>query len=120
MKKTTVTDLVTLIRSHRFNWKNEEDFQEGIRHVLKGGKIQFRREVILGDAGRIDFMVGKIGVEIKVKESVSKVAKQLHDYAKRPEIRELLLVTTKVSHRGISGTMRGKRVTVLCVWESAL
>ena len=120
MKKPTVTDLVTLIRSHRFNWKDEEDFQEGIRRVLKGHKIRFRKEVILGDAGRIDFLVGKIGIELKVKESVSKVSKQLHAYAKQPEVEELLLITTRASHRRISRTMRGKHVTVLCLWESFL
>lgn len=119
-KKPTVTDLVTLIRSHRFNWQSEEDFQEGIRRILKTAKIRFRKEVALGSAGRIDFLVDGIGIEIKVQESVSKVAKQLHDYAGRTEVTELLLVTTKASHRRLPSTLRGKRLTVLCLWEAAL
>ena len=107
--------------SHRFNCAREEDLQEGIRRVLVKASVPFKREFPLGDAGRIDFLVcGSIGLEVKVKGSNSEVIRQIQRYAERPEITEIVVVTTRAVHINLPSRLRGKPVTVVCLWEAAL
>jgi hypothetical protein len=120
-KRVGVNDLATLMRSHRFNWGCEGDLQEGIRRVLVKASVPFKREFPLGDAGRIDFLVcGSIGLEVKVEGSNSQVVRQIQRYAERPEISEIVVVTARAVHLNLPSTLRGKRVTVVCLWEAAL
>lgn len=58
-------------------------------------------------------MVGKIGIEIKVDGSVASVTRQLWRYAKRDEVDELILVTTRSKHREIVGPILGKELYVV-------
>jgi len=75
------------------------------------GKL-VRSEVRLTAADRIDFMVGRIGIELKIKGSLSDVTRQLHRYAQSPDVDALLLVTTRMKLRHMPPTMNGKPVLV--------
>jgi hypothetical protein len=86
----------TLSRA-RFHFNTETDLQNGIEQWLTG-KFEFRREVELNDADRIDFLVGAVGVEVKIGGSRADVIRQLHRYAQCDQIEALLLVTTRVRH----------------------
>lgn len=120
-KPTMIERIDRLMRSHVFRYRDEADFQEGIAIVLRGAGIRFEREVKLGTAGRIDFMVrDTIGLEVKVTGSNSLVIRQIQRYANRPEVSEIILVTTRAVHMNIPDRLRGKRVTVICLWEGAL
>jgi hypothetical protein len=62
--------------------------------------------------GRIDFMVGSVGIEVKVGFSWADVVTQLHRYAQSQMITDLILVTTRMLHT-MPGRMNGKPVTVV-------
>lgn len=91
--------LHSLLTSYQFHFTNEMELQVGIEQVLIGQQISFVREYELNAANRIDFMVGSIGVEIKVGHSYASVIRQLHRYAKFDEIDALMLVTTRLQHQ---------------------
>lgn len=84
-----------LLRSHRFRYTDEDQLQEGIAAVLKQAGLDPQREVRLGDRDRIDLMVGRIGVEVKIAGSVHGVFEQLQRYAEHDEVEALILVTSR-------------------------
>ncbi|QDE83274.1 hypothetical protein [Myxococcus xanthus] len=104
--------LRALVTAHRFRCVGEAQLQQALAQVFTEAELPFQREVVLGDAGRIDFMVGALGVEVKVEGSVSAVTRQILDYAEREEVHGLLLVTTRSHHDGMPAQMRGKPVRV--------
>lgn len=97
----------------QLNASHESDISEAVADAFTRTGIAFQREVWLNDTDRIDYMVGRIGVELKLKGTVSAVTRQLARYADSDLIDELILVTTRYTHRGIVNTLRGKPVTVL-------
>lgn len=129
MKGTsTVSDLVTLLKSHRFNYSSEKDLQAGIETLLNERGYLYEREASLGDAGVIDFLLigafgverGGIGIEVKIKGSPAEVARQLLRYAERNEINEIILVTGRARLGKLPETLHGKPITVVPMWESFL
>lgn len=89
----------------------ERELQDSVERALRAEKLEFRREVTRG-ADRIDFVVGSVGVELKVKGSVSEVSRQLERYALWPELTELLLVTTRGSHLALPPIVGGKPLVI--------
>jgi hypothetical protein len=81
-----------------------------------------RREVDLGDAGRIDFMVRcrtlphvlDVGVEVKVDGGADAVLRQLATYLEHPDVAGIVLVTTKAAHRGLPRELHDKPIEI--VW----
>ena len=97
-----------------FHYQNEFDLQTGIGFVLTQMKAEFRREVPLTKKDRIDFLVDKIGIEVKTDGSLAAVTRQLWRYAECPEIDSLVLVTTRQAHRNMPDKLLGKPLFV--VW----
>jgi len=105
-------EVIRVLRTRRFVARSEDRIQEGIAYVLKNEEIPFRREVSLAPRDRIDFMVGRCGVEVKVKGTTPSVQRQLERYAEHDEVEEILLVTTKSAHVSIARELNGKPVHV--------
>ena len=75
--------------------KDEKSLQVQIQMLLVEKKIKHEREHKLSPKHKIDFLIGSIGVEIKIKGSALAIARQLQDYAQYDSISELILFTTK-------------------------
>ncbi len=89
----------------------ERELQDSVERALRAEKLAFKREVTRG-ADRIDFVVGSVGVELKVKGAVTEVHRQLERYAAWEELTELLLVTTRGHHLAMPNSIGGKPVLV--------
>lgn len=88
--------LAELLGSYRFSYANEIELQDGIGAVLDLAGVPHAREVDLGRAGRIDFVVGHgLGVEVKIKGAAADVDRQLRRYLDADGIDEVMLVTTR-------------------------
>lgn len=87
--------LLGILRSVRFKSRDEASVQEAIGHLLAGHQIEVQREAVLGDAGRIDFLVGRVGIEVKVGGSRIAAVSQVQRYALRDEVDEIILAATK-------------------------
>lgn len=87
-----------MLSSYRFNFANEDELQSAVEEILKENSVDFIREFQLSDKDRIDFLIGTIGLEIKVGFSYSDVIRQLHRYAQSEQIEALILLTSRLSH----------------------
>ena len=90
----------------------EDAVQRAIEALLKKSCLAYEREVRLDKASRIDFMVGAIGVEVKIGGGISAVIRQLHRYAEFAKVSELVLVSTRASLARVPTELNGKRVRV--------
>lgn len=113
-------ELVNLLFYSKFHFSNEKDLQQGIAELFQAQGVEYQAEVTLTAKDRIDFLVGSVGIEIKIKSSTNTVTRQLLRYAQRPEIESLILVTTKQIHRLIPTKLVEKPVTVIWLLYSAL
>lgn len=83
----------------RFGFADENELQRGLAQALRSIGFKPEREVRLGKAGRVDLLVDGIAIEVKINGQPARVTAQLTRYAERPEVRELVLVTTRARHR---------------------
>lgn len=100
--------------AYRFAYADEMELHEGIAQVLALTGADVQREVSLPrNAGRIDFLVDAVGIEVKVQGSPAQINRQLRRYAACPQIEELVLVTNRPRHVRLAGPHPGANVTVV-------
>ena len=110
--------LVTILAAFDIATHEESAMQRDIAVILDD-TCAYVKECILAPSERIDFLINGIGVECKIAGSKNDVLRQLSRYAEFEQIEELVLVTTRASHRDLDGiTLNGKRVHVH--WVSRL
>ncbi len=105
--------IAEILRTHCFKHQCEDDLQNAIASVLTNSGITFQREAPLGPRDRVDFLVEKIGIEVKIKGAPTAVARQLNRYVKSDLIESILLVTTKATLRVMPATLNGKLINVV-------
>ena len=106
-------EIAEALDSHHYTYQNELDLQTGIAFVLTQMKVDFRREVRLTKKDRIDFLVDKVGIEVKTDGALAAVTRQLWRYAECPEIEALVLVTTRQAHRNMPDKLMDKPLFVI-------
>ena len=99
--------IVRALSSATLTYTDEVSLHADMSRVLTAAGIAHQREVPLGVAGRIDFLAGDVGIEVKVAGSLPAVARQMTRYAHRDEIHELVLVTTVARHHAIPLALAG-------------
>ena len=104
--------IVEELLRHVFHHVDEAELQEGIWEVLVRAGLDPQREVHLDARSRIDFVVGRIGIEVKVDGSLSALIRQAMRYAKYDALDELVIVTTLSRHLNMPATLNEKRITV--------
>lgn len=110
--------LVTILAAFDIATHEESAMQRDIAVILND-TCAYTKECVLAPSERIDFLINGIGVECKIAGSKNDVLRQLSRYAEFDVIEELVLVTTRASHRDLDGiTLNGKRVHVH--WVSRL
>jgi len=103
----TPAELTTYLRRQRYAFGSEAMLQLAIVDVLERSGLAFEREVRLGPADRIDFLVqGGIGIEAKVRYPRRSIYRQLTRYAEREQINALVLMTA--TSLGLPPTLNGK------------
>lgn len=100
-----------ILRS-RYRFRSEADLQASIAETLTEHKVDADREVRLSDEDRIDFMVGRIGVEIKIDGTARTVLRQLRRYAASDQVDALVLVTNRATHLRLPEQIDGKPLLV--------
>jgi hypothetical protein len=109
-----------LLDQTAFTFVTEDDLQREITTALAVDGMEPRREVSLDAYSRIDLMVGRIGIEVKIGGSWADVVRQLTRYSKHPDIDELILVTTRTRHHHIPTELNGKPVHLVSLIGAAL
>ena len=113
--------LIKIFRQYKFNFFNEKDLQRGIDSVLNENKVVHDREYSLSDKDEIDFLIeGGIGVEVKIKGTLSALTRQLHRYAQNEKIKSLILITDKNRLSNLPDQMNGKELRIVNIGGFAL
>lgn len=111
-----MTNLDAVFESlHGFVPSDEADLGDQVAKRLAAKGVEFEREVWLNDTDRIDFLVGDVGLELKLKGPVSAVTRQLMRYAQSSRVASLVLVTTRFAHKAVPKSLASKRVAVAVV-----
>jgi hypothetical protein len=110
--------LVALLRRHRFTFASEAELQTGVAEVLRAAGIAFEREVTIGARDRIDFLVGSVGIEVKINGSADNLIRQLSRYAQAAVVSELLVVSSRCKLTGgLPSSLSGKPIVALSLAE---
>lgn len=102
--------VVEIIARARVDLSDEKRTQRDIAEVFTAAQIPFEREVKLTKKDIVDFMVGDVAVEVKLKTGTSKmdIYRQLERYADSEKVKALVLVTNLAM--GLPETIKGKPV----------
>lgn len=116
----TLNDIQKSLKGRKLNLSNEKKLQEEIREAFQGHVIDYKREVCLENNGIVDFMIGTLAVEVKIKGQVSAMSiyRQLERYAKSDKVEALLLVTSHTM--SIPETINGKPAYLLSLGRTQL
>lgn len=110
---TRLQEILERLGRYRFNFVSESDLHDAIAAVLDNGFIDFQREVILSPRDRIDFLIGTVGIEVKVGGSSAAVEAQVRRYTESERVDAVVLVTSCARHAAIARSFNGKPVHVI-------
>lgn len=110
--------LVALLRRTRMRMGTEAALQLSIGEALTSAGFDHEREVRLSAADRIDFMVGTIGIEAKVRYAKRAIYRQLERYAAHDGISALVLITGTAM--GLPPSIGGKPVFYVSLGRASL
>lgn len=115
-----VTELVGALRGARYRVGSEALLQHDIGETLKSlvGISGYEAEARIGPGDRIDFLVGTIGIEAKVKYPRRKIWRQLDRYTGREAITSLILITGTAI--GLPAAMNGKPLYLVSLGRASL
>ena len=98
---TVLAHVLEVLGRHRFAQSTERELQDGVAAVLEANGLPVELEVRLDARNRIDVLVGRVGIEIKIAGTTDDVLRQLYRYAGSDRIDAIVLVTSRVRHVAI-------------------
>ena len=100
----------------------EYDIHAQVASALGAAGLSYEHEYKLGPRCRIDFRVGRVGIEVKKgRPASSELAKQLTRYLASDELDAVVVVTQRVTH--VPASISGKPVRLISLnrlWGVAL
>jgi len=96
--KAAMSAIERALSSRSYDVTNELRVHAQIDLALNAAGIAYEREAVLDTRSRIDFLVGGVGVEVKVDGSTPAILRQAARYIEHERIRALVLVTTRARH----------------------
>lgn len=109
-----IQQILSTIKTHRFDLQNEKVLQTQISKVLTDAGIKHDREHHLSVKDIIDIYFpdgSRIGIEIKITGNAKSIYKQLERYCKHEEISQIILVTNKTI--GLPKTINDKPAYII-------
>lgn len=101
------------MRGKRFSLGDEKRLQAELSSAFTDAGISFEREVHLDKSNIVDFMIDGLAIEIKIrtKTSAMQIYRQLERYCAFPEVKALMLMSSKAM--SLPESIGGKPVYVL-------
>ena len=107
----SVKEIFSVLSPQRFLISNEKSVQSAIENVFKNSGIAYKREVTLNEDSIIDFMIGDVGIEVKIKGQKRAIYKQCLRYSEFEAIKSIILVTSV--NTGMPKQLNNKDVYIL-------
>lgn len=100
--RVETAEVVRALSAARFGHVDEDGLQAAIAEQLRAVfDVPVQREVRIGKGERIDVLIGRVGIEVKVAGSAGAVRRQLARYAGSGAVDDLILISTRVAHRAL-------------------
>ena len=112
--RTDMDLIVSALAASSFRYSRETQLHLGIEQCLVAAGFEPKSEQRI-TGGRIDFLVNRVGVEVKIKGTAADLLAQLVRYSVEESIDALLVVTTRVRHRDLPRELNGKPVRVILI-----
>ena len=100
----------------------EYDIHTAVAGALTGAGLEYVHEYKLGPRNRIDFLVGRVGIEVKKgRPATSDLTRQLRRYLESDDLGGVVVVTQRVT--ALPATIHGKPVRLISLnrlWGVAL
>lgn len=93
MTPPTPQAVVAALASGRFSLAREKETQAEIASAFGRLAIGYQREVDLGDRNIIDFLLGSIGIEVKIGGAKRAIFAQCQRYCETGKLSALILAT---------------------------
>lgn len=113
MSLSALDQVVDVIRGHRFRYVDEDELQQGLAAALSAAGLRVEREVRLDARSRIDLLVERVGVEVKVGGPAAALERQVQRYAASDAVDAVVVVSSRVRHLRLPAELNGKPVEVL-------
>lgn len=107
---TSASDIIRLIHTRRWPLTGEKALQAKVADEMALAGIAAEREVDLGNGDIIDFMIGEIGLELKIKGQRRAIYRQCERYCGHDRVATLVLATNAAM--GLPAWIAGKPVHV--------
>lgn len=114
----TPAEIVRFIETRRWPLSDEKRLQAAIADELSKIGEPFAREVRVGEHDIIDFMLGSVGLEAKLKGSAHAIYRQCERYCQYDEIKQFVLATNRAM--GLPTTICGKPAFVASLGRGSL
>lgn len=86
-------EIVLFLRARRFPLNDEKALQAMLSQEFSNAGIEHEREVVLAPGDKVDFMVGAVAIEVKIRESKRKIYNQCARYMEHERVSSLVLLT---------------------------
>lgn len=106
MTEVLAARITTLLRSLRCDLSDEKRTQEDIAFALTANGMAFTREASLSSHERVDFLIGGLALEIKLRSAKMGVYRQLQRYAKHEAVKAVMLASNMAM--GLPAEIEGK------------
>lgn len=103
------------IRRYRFVYNGEAELQAAIREALERDGFHVETEARISDDCRVDLLVGRVAVEVKVAGTTVEVGRQVRRYLATGVLDEIVLATRRVSHLNVPYLIADDRVLVVAL-----
>jgi len=119
----SIARVVSALCAVRVSAQPEEyDIHAAVARALSDAGLEYEHEYRLGPRCRVDFRVGRVGIEVKKgRPASSELAKQLRRYLESDEIDAIIVVVQRVT--ALPQTLCGKPVYLVSLnrlWGVAL
>lgn len=123
MMEARVDAIVVALSAVRMPAQPEEyDIHAAVARALSDAGLEYEHEYRLGPRRRIDFRVGRIGIEVKKgRPATSQLVKQLRRYLESDDLDAVIVVAQRVT--ALPRTIGGKPVCLVSLnrlWGVAL
>jgi hypothetical protein len=108
---TAAAQLAAIAKRVKLPMTDEKAAQVEFAAALDAAGVAHKREVQLSKRDIVDFMVGGLAIELKIKGSRTEIARQLERYAEHDRVTEIMLVTCRSI--ALPPSIGGKPVTVV-------
>lgn len=104
--------VLNTLATTRFTWATEVELQRGLAAAFAARGLSVEREARLDVRNRVDFLIGRVGVEVKVAGAWLDVERQVVRYAESDRVDAVVVVTSRPDHTRIPTVVNGKPVVV--------